>query len=148
MKKITNNYSQQINLVYEKAKELAEKKALAVMKDSIQDLIEESSRPVDDGGRMPVDTGFLRFSGKASLNVPPTGPIRGRHRLGKENGTIYPSDISGSVKNNLIKMKFGDAFYYGWSAIYASIQEFRYGFLVSACAKWKAFVNYNIRRLK
>ena len=121
---------------------------LDVTKNALQDLIEDATRPVKAGGRMPVDTGFLRLSGTGAINEIPKGETKGRQRLPGEVGEIYKSNPSGSVASVLAKLKLGDTFYYGWTARYAIYQEFKNGFLVSACAKWQNFIDNSIRKLK
>lgn len=117
-------------------------KFMAVIKESIQDLVREASEPVASGGKMPVDTGFLRSSGVGAINQMPEGEIRG-----ERNGT-YPSDPSGAVSVILPNLKDGDTFIFGWSAIYAQAMNEKYGFLDSACQKWSDYVRKNIERLK
>lgn len=117
-------------------------KFMAVIKESIQDLVREASEPVDSGGRMPVVTGFLRSSGAAAINQMPEGEIRG------ERDKTYPSDPSGAVSVILPKLKDGDTFIFGWSAIYAQAINEKYGFLDSACQKWSDIVRKNVERLK
>lgn len=121
---------------------------LAVVQESVKDLVEEASTPIKSGGNMPVDTGFLRLSGTGSINQLPEGESEGRNRKSGETGVIYPSNPSGSVSAILPKLKWGDTFYYGWTAIYANVQNIRYGFLDLAVQKWSDIVANNVRRLK
>ena len=121
---------------------------LDVTKNALQDLIEDATKPVKAGGKMPVETGFLRLSGTGAINEIPKGETEGRKRMPGEVGEIYKSDPSGSVASILAKLKLGDTFYYGWTARYAIYQEFKHGFLVSACAKWQSFIDNSIRKLK
>lgn len=46
---------------------------LAVVQGSIRDMTNDMQIPVAKGGRMRVDTGFLRASARASLNGMPSG---------------------------------------------------------------------------
>lgn len=125
-----------------------EDKIMAVVKNSIEDLVEDANKPVKAGGRMPVDTGFLRASSASAINHLPEGETRGRHRKKNENGVIYPYDSSVSLLGVLPKFKMGDVFYFGWTAEYANKMNIKYGFLDSACQKWADFINNNVRRLK
>ena len=114
---------------------------IGVVRQSIQDVINEAqlvgpskANPAGGkGGRMPVDTGFLRASGRSSLTGMPSGPTIGRDRKPGETGVIYPSEddynTSGFVRTTLAKMGIGDTFYFGWSADYANKMETYYGFL-------------------
>ena len=45
---------------------------LVLARMSTQDLVDEAQTPVAKGGKMRVDTGFLRASGQMSLNGLPT----------------------------------------------------------------------------
>lgn len=122
-------------------------KMLAVLKQSIKDLVEDANTTVSDGGRMRVDTGFLRSSGVAALNEIPKGPKEGRKRNSGEIGILYSYD-SGPINVILAKMKLTDKFYFGWSAWYAEVRESYDGFLSAAIQKWNQIVENNIRRVK
>lgn len=126
-------------------------KMFAVFKDSFRDLIEEASTPVASGGKMRVDTGFLRSTGSGALNAVPRGESEGRKRLSGEIGVLpeyIVYDFKPSLQSLLIKMDSNDTIYWGWSANYAHIREFYDGFLISACQNWKTYVDNNTRRLK
>ena len=110
-----------------------EEKMLAVVKNSIQEVVEDAQTPLSKGGKIHVDTGFLRSSGQAQLNQIPVGQTEGRKRADGEVG---------------VKMKIGDVFYFGWTARYAQIREIYDGFMESAVMKWKQIVDGQIRRLK
>lgn len=128
-----------------------EEKILAVTKNSIQEVVEEASTPVKLGGKMRVDTGFLRSSGTASLNQLPTGESEGRKRIAGELGVLpeYSNYNTGSVLQAVLAdFKLGDTFYFGWCANYAIYRETYDGFLVSACQNWSSIVDKNMRRLK
>lgn len=125
-----------------------EDKLLAVIKNSIQDLIEEVSKPQKAGGKMHVDTGFLRSSGTAALNELPVGPTEGEKRQTGQKGVLYTYNPSGAIHDALIKMTINDMFVFGWTARYAEIREIYDGFLVSGCDKWQEIVNNNARKLR
>jgi hypothetical protein len=142
------NFKKNFTGVIDKFISDSEELMLDVIKDASQDMIEEISTPVKAGGKMPVDTGFLRKSGTGSINELPVGETEGRERLPGEVGEIYQSNPSADVTSILARLKIGDIFYYGWTARYAIYQEFKHGFLVSACAKWQNFIDNSIRKLK
>lgn len=142
------DFDKSFTSVIDKFVDNTEELMLDVVKDATQDLIQEMSTPVQAGGKMPVDTGFLRLSGSGSINQLPVGETEGRKRLPGEVGVLYQSNPSESVVSTLIKLKLGDTFYYGWTARYAIYQEFKHGFLTSACMKWQNFINNSIRKLK
>lgn len=107
---------------------------LAVVRKSISDVIEDAQTPVAKGGKMRVDTGFLRSSGLASLNAPPRGLGRGDRK-----GTYtWNGEAINSV---LARIKIGDVVYFGWTANYAKYREVFDGFLESAVQKWQNHVN-------
>lgn len=114
---------------------------LAVLRQSISEVVEESQTPVDKGGRMRVKTGFLRSSGIASLNAPPNGPNKGDPKGSYTwNGE--------SVNTVLAKLKLGDVFYFGWTARYAKHREVFDGFLESAIQNWQIHVNKAVQYFK
>lgn len=126
-------------------------KMFAVFKDSVQDLIKEIDKPEKEGGKMKVDTGFLRSTGSGALNALPRGESEGRKRNPGEIGVLpeYADyDFKPSLQALLIKMKPEDMLYWGWSANYAAIREFYDVFIVSACQNWRTYVDNNTRRLK
>lgn len=136
----------------------------AVMRQSIQDVIIDAQtvgpskaavehaiktqgkrnqgpvRAPGKGGRMRVDTGFLRASGQASLNGMPQGPIRG-----DKDKTYTWKD--GVILAMVDGMAIGATFYFGWTAEYAKYREAYDGFLEGALMKWQRFVDANIRKL-
>lgn len=85
------------------------------------------------GGKMRVDTGFLRASGRISFSGMPSGPTRG------EPGKTYAYD-EGSVELKLAGAKVGMTIFFGWTAAYALIRETYDGFMISAVQKWPSIV--------
>ena len=145
------DYNKDFSVKIDKIIANAEKKMFAVFKDSFQDVIEEASTPVDDGGKMRVKTGFLRSTGSGALNAIPQGESEGRKRLPGEIGVLpeYAHyEFKTSLQSLLLQMKPDDTIYWGWSANYASVRELYDGFLVSACQNWKIYVDKNTRRMK
>lgn len=119
----------------------SEQKMLIVARESIKAVVDESQTTVSDGGKMRVDTGFLRSTGLASLNAPPIGPsVRDKTQKYSWSGD--------SVTATLARMKFGDVFYFGWTANYAKYREVYDGFLISALQNFQQYVNESIRRFK
>lgn len=128
-----------------------EERMLGVLRNSIKEVIEDAQTPVAKGGKMPVDTGFLRHSWQVGLNVIPSGETLGRDRKPGEVGVLpeySTEDKADYVLPTLAKMKLGDVFYFGWTAVYAAKQEAYKGFLSSALMKWNEIVNNQVRRLK
>jgi hypothetical protein len=106
-----------------------EKRMLALARESIQRTVNDAQTPVKKGGKMRVDTGFLRASGQGSLNGMPIGPTRGDPK-----GT-YPYDPQPMIAV-LGSMQLGAVFHFGWTANYAKYREAYDGFLESALQKW------------
>ena len=121
-----------------------EEMMLAVVKDSLQDVIDEMQTPTSKGGRMRVDTGFLRASGRASNSGWPSGAsIRPKDAL--PNSFAWDGNAVTTVINSL---DFDDTFYFGWTAGYAATREVFDGFLDAAMQNWQSHVNRNIERAK
>lgn len=113
----------------------------AVMRQSFQDVIDDAQTPVSKGGRMRVDTGFLRASGRVGFGGMPGGPSRG------EKSGRYGYDES-SVELALAQAEPGVTLFFGWSAAYAAPREAKDGFLAGAVARWQEFVSKNVERVK
>ncbi len=118
-----------------------DKRMLALMRQSLQDVINDAQTPTAKGGRMRVKTGFLRASGQPSLNGMPSGPARG-----DPDGT-YNFD-GGSVTLILAKLEIGQTFFFGWTAAYARYREVYDGFLEIALQKWSKIVERNTEEIR
>lgn len=97
----------------------------AFVRETIKRTVDIAQTPTAKGGKMRVDTGFLRASGQLSLSGLPTGPVRGdpdqKYQLNDNTVTI-----------TLANYKLGDTLYFGWTANYAIYREAYDGFLESA----------------
>ena len=108
----------------------------AVMKESIQDVVAIAQTPKAAGGRMPVDTGFLRNSLASSING----------AFGAPGPDSYELTIAG--------MEIGDVARFAWTAEYAMYQELgtskMHGnhFVGAAAAEWPQVVDRNAARVK
>lgn len=121
-----------------------DKRMLALMRQSLQDVINEAQLPVAKGGRMRVDTGFLRASGQASLSGMPTGPVRG-------DPNALPGSYDFNAENVTValgKLKMGSIFYFGWTANYAKYREVYDGFLEGALQHWARVVAFNTETIR
>lgn len=116
----------------------SEKRMIALMRESIQDVVLNAQTPVGKGGRMRVDTGFLRASGQASLTGMPTGPTRGELTA---PGSYGYNENTVTVK--LGDLKIGQTFHFGWTAEYAKYRELYDGFLEGALQNWARIVAFN-----
>lgn len=122
----------------------SESRMLAVVRSSINDVVNEMQQPVAKGGRMRVDTGFLRNSGRAGVGSMPSGPadrpadaVRGQYQWSEDN-----------LVSVLSKLKIGDVFYWGWTANYARYRELYDGFMEAALMQWSRIVAFNTDTLK
>jgi hypothetical protein len=128
-----------------------EKRYRAIAKTAVQDTISMAQRvgvseamkkkaasvavSVQGGGRMRVDTGFLRASIQAALHGMPRGPTQ------NEGNQKYPvgSQVTGqNVTAVLLQWNPNDGttFFVGWTANYARYREAKDGFLRGAIEKW------------
>lgn len=115
----------------------------AVVLDAVSETINIAQIPVAKGGRMRVDTGFLRASGQVSFDTLPTGPQRGAK--GKDGKLTYQTDENYMVK--LAGFKLGQKIYFGWSAQYAEVRNAYDGFLDNAVQQWSDTVNKSVAKL-
>ena len=107
----------------------------AVARTAVNDTAHMASVPVGKGGRMRIDTGFLRASIQGAVQSMPSGPTTNE---GKRN---YPagSFISGEpVAVALLRWNPNDGtpFFVGWTANYARKREAYDGFMRGAVEKW------------
>lgn len=112
-----------------------------VAQESTQRLIQQAQVPKAKGGKMPVDTGFLRASGRLSLTGVPTGPVRGDPKAAPDS---YKSPDSVVISG----FKLGMSMFWGWTAVYARRQELRNGFLSSPIRQWQKIVDSVVRDLR
>lgn len=113
----------------------------AVLKQSAQELVNEAQTPRALGGRMRVDTGFLRASLMASTaSMPKINPSA----KPAEGGTFAWTEAEIAVV--LAGADLGDTIYFGWTAAYAAHREFGArgqppdAFVRSAAQKWPQIV--------
>ena len=114
----------------------SERLSMAVLQQATQAVINEANTPVAKGGRMRVDTGFLRNSLKANIGSMPSGA--------SSPGNWDDSE----VVLTLIRMQPGQVFYAGWTANYARPREHYDGFLRMATQKWQDQVDAAARQLR
>jgi len=120
-------FTAQIKAFADKSKEKVE----AVIKQSAQEVFSTAQTPKAAGGRMPVDTGFLRNSLIAQLNGATVGG----------GADAYTLAIAGS--------EAGDSIFAGWTANYARFMEYGTSrtpgnfYMLSAAQQWQAIVARN-----
>lgn len=124
----------------EKLIDKTERKLTALVRQSVAELIDEAQTPAAKGGKMRVDTGFLRASGQMSLTGMPSGltmPPKDAVSFGYSPATVLQSG----------QWKLGTTIYFGWTANYAIYREAYDGFLSSAVQNFQSIVDRNVERL-
>lgn len=112
----------------------------AIFKMSVQDIVGEMQKPRGAGGRMRVDTGFLRASLLGSTSAMPSIDPNAR----PADGATYPAGQQ--VELTIAGLTLGQPFYAGYTASYAAARE--YGargqppdaFVRTAAQGWQAIV--------
>lgn len=120
-----------------------ERRMRAVFRQSVQETVNRAQRTEAEGGRMRVDTGFLRASGGAGINRMPSGP--------GDAGDAAETRVSQtgiSIVSALARWKPGDEVFWGWSANYARPREHIDGFMRGAAEKWDDTVQKNANRAR
>lgn len=107
---------------------------IATFQTALQMVIDDAQLSDDKGGRMRVDTGFLRASGQVSLTGIPAGPSER-----PETGSFTWND--GPVMVSIQGMALGDSLWFGWTANYAKYREAHDAFLDLALQRWQEFVD-------
>ena len=121
----------------------SQKRMERVAKTATLAVIEDAQVPVAKGGRMRVDTGFLRASGRVSLDGMPSGPSRNTGEIVAGTGDTSPETIL-----TIGKAQIGDTIWFGWTANYARFREANDGFLGIAVQKWQQLVDEAVRKVK
>lgn len=119
-----------------------EERMLATVQIAAQDLITDMQTPVAKGGRMRVDTGFLRASGRASLEGWPSGPSQKPEDapVGQYTG-IYDDFDAYPLGAVLLDMRLGDTLYFGWVAAYAPVRNTYDGFMDIPLQNWQGYID-------
>lgn len=90
----------------------------AIFKASVQDVVSEMQKPRGAGGRMRVDTGFLRASLLGSTSAMPSIDPNAR----PADGGSYPAGQQ--VELTIAGLTLGQPFYAGYTASYAAAREY------------------------
>lgn len=142
---MADNFETQIDQIVVNTKQ----RLLNVVVQSLADLVKEAQKTTLNGGKMRVDTGFLRRSGAGSLEGMPVGAGRGRKRGAQDpaSGVLpeYKYDEQQDFLTVILnKMKIGDVFYWGWTATYAKYREAYDGFLETSLQNWQGYVDKSV----
>lgn len=97
-----------------------------------------------EGGRMRVDTGFLRASGQLSFNGMPTGPSRKPEDAGPGSFKWDGAELN----TKLATAEIGATIYWGWTANYAKYREAYDGFMHAALQNWQKTVDAVVAEAK
>ena len=112
-----------------------EKRLRAVARTAVQETIAEAQTPVAKGGRMRVDTNFLRSSLVSAVGQMPYGETKGGEGPYQYTGESLSAALLRWDPNK------GETFYSGWSANYARPREYKDGFLRGATQNWSIHVD-------
>ena len=107
----------------------------AVWKTAAQDIVREIQTPISKGGRLPVDTAFMRNSFAADINATPSG-----------NGNSPYT--SGPISIVINRAKIGDTVVFGFAAQYSIYMEARYSFVRHAAQNWQQIVDRSAQKVK
>jgi len=117
----------------------SESRVKAVCQQSAHQVFEDASVSTTKGGRMRVDTGFLRNSGQVSLTGLPVGPERIDEGM--------PSAPNLALET--LRWEPGKtAIWFGWTANYARSREYYDGFMSEAVKNWQQIVSKKAAELK
>jgi hypothetical protein len=123
-----------------------QKRMVAVRNRAVELTIEDAQKPRAKGGRMRVDTGFLRASGQMSLGGMPTGPSRPA-----DDAKPFQYDDGNRVTPVtliLVQASLETKVFFGWTANYARPREAKDAFLRLAVQKWPDFVAQSTQEAK
>ena len=113
----------------------------AVAQTAVQDMAKDVQTPRAKGGRLPVDTGFLRNSFSSALNSIPRGQSQQSPGFRATDFDMAP------IAATLLRLRVGDRVTLGWTANYAPYMESRYGFLRLTVQNWQQYVNRAARKV-
>lgn len=116
---------------------------------ALSEMINDMQTPTAKGGRMRVDTGFLRASGRGALDGWPSGNGEkpADAPVGQYTG-IYDDYDGRALDAILFNMELGDTFFWGWVANYGAIREIYDGFMEAPLQNWQTYVNTAVAKVK
>lgn len=121
----------------------------AVFREAVQEVVSDMQTPIGAGGRMRVDTGFLRASLMASTAAMPSiNPSKK-----PTSGGSYSYD-QGDIEAVILGADINDTLYVGYTASYAAHREYGVegqapdAFVRSAAQRWNAIVEAKAKELK
>jgi len=118
----------------EKWSDKAMKRYRSTARTAVQETVAEANMVRGRGGRMRVDTGFLRASGVAAIDRIPSGQSKNTDNAAF---AYNPSDLSVTL---LRWNPATETLFYGYVANYAVPREYKDGFLRGAVENWDQHV--------
>jgi hypothetical protein len=117
----------------------------AVAREAVQDTVAKAQTPTGDGGRMRIDTGFLRASIQAGLHDMPAGPTQ--PEKGAKKNTYYKQVAGEPIAVTLLRWdpNLSAPLFVGWTAEYAQVREAKDGFLTKATEVWDQTVKRAVK---
>jgi len=140
---MSQDFGRKVNALAEKYK----KRVKAVGREAVQELISAAQVTRGEGGRMRVDTGFLRASIQGALGTMPRGPVGNPKRVDFRNTNQAAGENISSVLLRWDPTK-PIPIYVGWTANYARVRESKDGFLRGAVENWDVYVERAVARAK
>lgn len=117
----------------------------AVLSASVQDVLDEAQKPEARGGRMPVDTGFLRNSLVSELNGAQIGQGATSYLLATT--AIQPGDVARFAWTAAYALRM-EAGFVGEDKLGRTYNQAGRHFVEAAALQWDRIVQANIARLK
>jgi hypothetical protein len=124
----------------------SEDRMRAVRNDAAQTAAEEVTTPVDLGGHMRVDTGFLKASLVASTTAMPAIDPNARPPADAAPGSI-PIDLN-AVALVIAGATLEDTIYLGFTASYARPREYHDGFVRLTAQRWPQIVKESNAKIR
>lgn len=113
---------------------------------AVNALVESANTPTAFGGRMRVDTGFLRNSIAANVGAMPSG--ESQRPAGATDGSIRYTEGE-AIELAIMRWKPPEgALFVGWTANYAPWREVKDGFVEAAVQRWDVFVSEAVAEAK
>lgn len=134
--------------------ETYKKRLRATAREATQETVAIATKPRAKGGRMRVDTGFLRASGVAAVGQMPSGPTTNEGNTDYGDGEregLPDKQVSGEpIAVTLLRWdpNTGKPLFYGFTANYARPREYKDGFLRGATELWPDTVDKAAREAR
>jgi len=113
-----------------------------VAKQSAQEVVAKAQLHNKKGGRMRIDTGFLRASIVAGIGSMPTGQTKGE----PDKNYVYTGH---GLAATLIRWNPAtESLFVGWTANYARAREATDGFMRGASEEWSGIVERVVKKAR